>query len=667
MQPLLPAHRLDGGEDPGLITSRWVWVGVALAIFGLATLGVYLRPQGTNVAVWWPAAGFSAAFVLANPKSRRWGAVALVFVSTLLANMVGGRDIDISLVFAFGNAIEAGVFVFVLEFGRRRFVLRTVSDAFRFIVAAIIGGCTLGVCAGLAVMTFDGGSFFTSGLNAAMSHAAAVMMIAPFAVLPPRTSDRAPWGEVVLQSILLVLSIVIVFGAENQLPIAFVPLAFLAWGAFRFPAAIAIAQVLATSIAVILISVAGYGPFADDSLHPDEQAAVIVTFLLVLAAFTLLLTGGRTEVILASRTAQNASQLLSSGFVDAQVALVLVEVVEGEWIVRWTNRAAETAIANEIGDDRRWQGELARQAKSALDCGDVVSFQRVDTRETINVVANAVEGDRYRVAVQIVDVSEAVRVADEQLAAERDRSAVLAAKVELERQREDFVATTGHELRTPIVSVAGYTEMLQDSTELPHTEREWVNIIARNADRLIELVEGLLSLSRAEKAPYETGISEQVPVAEVVEEVVRMQAPLAAKRGVVIQVDDLNGTVMTVRTDLVRAIDNLVSNGIKFTPSGGRVTIESHTNDAATVITVADTGSGIPAESLAHVFERFYRAPDAERNNTPGTGLGLAITSELVHRNGGTVSLASPEGGGTIATVRFPTRANTTTIDVIQA
>ncbi|MEJ1156619.1 ATP-binding protein [Microbacterium marmarense] len=667
MQPLLPSQRLDGGEGPGWVTSWWIWVGAALTVFGLATLGVYLRPEGTNIAVWWPAAGFSAAFVLANPRHRRWGAITLIFVSTVLANMVGGRDIDISLVFGIGNAAEAGMFVYILELGRRRFVLRTVSDALRFIIAAVVGGCVIGVLAGLAIMTFDGGSFVTSGLHAAMSHSAAIMMIAPFAVLPPLTSERAPWGEVALQSVLLLLSLVIVFGVENQLPLAFVPLAFLSWAAFRFPASIAIAEVLTTSIIVILVSVAGFGPFVDDSLHPDEQAAVIVTFLLVLAAFTLLLAGGRTEVILAGRAAQNASQLLSSGFVDSQVALVLADVVDDEWVVRWTNRAAAAVLADEVSADSRWQGELADQAKAALECGDVVSFQRIAGRETINVVANAVDGDGSRIAVQIVDVSEAVRAADEQLAAERERSAVLAAKIELERQREDFVATTSHELRTPIVSVAGYTEMLQDSTELRGTEREWVDIIARNADRLIELVEGLLSLSRAAQAPYERGISEQVQIAEIVQDVVRIQSPFAANRGVALQVGALDGSVTSVRSDLARAIGNLVSNGIKFTPDGGQVTIESFVTDAATVIKVTDTGSGIPAEALAHVFERFYRAPDAERNNTPGTGLGLAITAELVHRNGGTVSLESPEERGTIATVRFPIRTPTTTIDVIGA
>ncbi|MGZ0711714.1 ATP-binding protein (plasmid) [Coraliomargarita sp. W4R53] len=657
----MSVRRIDGAKEPEWITSWFAWVAAALAIFALAALGVYLRPNGSDIAVWWPAAGVSAGFVLANPRRRRWAAIGLVFVATFVANIAGGRDFDISFAFGFANAAEAGLFVWLLELGRTRFVLRTVTDAMRFVLAAIVAGTVIGVLAGLGVMLLSEGAFTSTAVQAGVSHAGAVLMIAPFAALPPRPGETTPWGEVALQSLLLITSIVVVFGVDNQLPLAFVPLAFLAWGAFRFPARFAFLQSLLTAIVVVVVSLLDSGPFDQDSLHPDEQAIVVVTFLLVLAAFTLLLVSGHTEVSLATRSAENAAQMLSSGFVDSGVALILVDDIDGEWIISWHNRAAATAIEGEVDARSRWRGQLADQARAALRCGDVLSFQHIDTRATVNVVANPVEGDARRIAVQIVDVSEAVRASEEQLEAERVRGANLEAKYELERQREDFVATTSHELRTPIVSIAGYAELLQESTTLEPTEKQWVEVIARNSDRLRELVEDLLILSRASTAPEERGVAEVIDVHAIIEDVVAIHCPLAERRSIMLEIDEVSGTVEAVRSDVTRALSNLVSNAIKFTPPGGRVSIMSSFSEASgTTLSVTDSGPGIPADALVHVFERFYRAPDAERSSTPGTGLGLSITAELAHRNGATVDLKSPEGSGVTASLRFPSALNRT-------
>ena len=236
---------------------------------------------------------------------------------------------------------------------------------------------------------------------------------------------------------------------------------------------------------------------------------------------------------------------------------------------------------------------------------------------------------------------------------QRERAAALADRLELERQRQDFVATTSHELRTPITSILGYSDLLRES-EAATPERDWIEIIHRNATRLGDLVEDLLALGHGEAAPSAlTPVDVAAP--DLIADVLCTHEPLAMARRLDLTHSAPADTVMRVdRGDALRALGNLVSNAVKFTPEGGRVLVEASRVDGEVVFTVTDTGPGMSPATLARAFDRFYRAPDAETQNTPGTGLGLAIVRELAERNGGRVDLTSPEHGGVRATLAFP-------------
>jgi signal transduction histidine kinase len=228
---------------------------------------------------------------------------------------------------------------------------------------------------------------------------------------------------------------------------------------------------------------------------------------------------------------------------------------------------------------------------------------------------------------------------------------------ELDRMRDAFVATVSHELRTPLTSISGFLEMMEDEEAgLGETGRTYLNVIRRSAERLQHLVEDLLLVAQIEARRVEL---ERKPVnlAGLAARAVEAAQPAASERGVGLTF--VEGTdVAAVAGDerlLGQVLDNLVSNAVKFTESGGRVTVAVSGNGNEVVqLVVSDTGIGIPPGEQGQVFSRFFRASTATQRAIPGTGLGLAISRALVQQHGGSIVLASEEGRGTQVTVRLP-------------
>jgi PAS domain S-box-containing protein len=240
-----------------------------------------------------------------------------------------------------------------------------------------------------------------------------------------------------------------------------------------------------------------------------------------------------------------------------------------------------------------------------------------------------------------------------------------------ERMKDQFVSLVSHELRTPLTSILGYLELVLDDPGLGEESRAHLGTVERNAQRLLRLVGDLLFTAQVDAGRFSLQ-PEDVDLAGVVraaEETVRVTA---AASGVEVVVDVPDGGLV-VHGDAVRlgqACDNLVSNAVKFTPAGGRVTLALRpawrTADGTVVdapqdgavpvarLAVSDTGIGIPAGEQGQLFARFFRASTARRHAVPGVGLGLAITRAIAAAHDGTVEVASVEGRGTTFTVTLP-------------
>ncbi|WP_458782255.1 ATP-binding protein [Arthrobacter sp. D3-16] len=237
---------------------------------------------------------------------------------------------------------------------------------------------------------------------------------------------------------------------------------------------------------------------------------------------------------------------------------------------------------------------------------------------------------------------------------------------QLDKAKTDFLATVNHELRTPLTSIMAYLDMIQESTEQPVSPEvhQMLDIVVRNTERLRMLIEDMLSVSRN---GLEDNLMHLTPVrlGQTLDLVAGALRPLAQLQNVTIAVDPLpeDPEILADEVQLQQVFTNLVSNAIKFTPSGGRIEVGSESHAAAdgtrwATVSVADNGIGISSEEIDHVFTRFYRASNAMSGAIPGTGLGLAITKDIVARHGGHIDVASTLGAGTTVTVSLPLDAD---------
>ncbi|MCZ4299713.1 sensor histidine kinase [Microbacterium oxydans] len=222
--------------------------------------------------------------------------------------------------------------------------------------------------------------------------------------------------------------------------------------------------------------------------------------------------------------------------------------------------------------------------------------------------------------------------------------------VEVARMKDEFVGMISHELRTPLSAIIGFLDLLQNDPGQPLTgdQQEFVSIIERNAQRLLNLVGDLLFTAQVESGRFPLD-REEADVAELVRSAVVSAGPHAQREGIEIDAevgpDPIRLVVDSGR--IGQALDNLLSNAIKFTPSGGRVTARVRLVDGGVELSVGDTGVGIPENEQGMLFTRFFRASTATRNAVPGVGLGLTITRAIVLAHGGTMDVTSQEGVGT--------------------
>ncbi|MFA6505986.1 MAG: ATP-binding protein [Treponemataceae bacterium] len=234
--------------------------------------------------------------------------------------------------------------------------------------------------------------------------------------------------------------------------------------------------------------------------------------------------------------------------------------------------------------------------------------------------------------------------------------------IQLENVRKDFVANVSHELKTPITSIKGFVETLSDGAlDDPVQARRFLDIIAKHADRLEDIIEDLLALARLEQReglPLET---EQLPLMLILDDVrlvCRIKAEEKKITTTIFCPDDL--IVSAGKTLLEQAFVNLLDNAIKYSAEGTTIRIEVVVEGEDVVAKVIDQGSGIPAKDLPRIFERFYRVDKGRSRDAGGTGLGLAIVKHVMTAHGGTVTVESWEGAGSTFTLRFPIDANRT-------
>ncbi len=243
----------------------------------------------------------------------------------------------------------------------------------------------------------------------------------------------------------------------------------------------------------------------------------------------------------------------------------------------------------------------------------------------------------------------------------RDMEETVASQLsEIDRVRTELVSTVSHELRTPLTSVMGYLELLEDQVadRLDDSQKNMLAVVRRNLLRLQELISNLLTLSRVEEAGLKI---ESLDLRMVASEVVGDLRLTAASRSIAVRTIQSASPILVLgdRTQLFRALTNLVSNAVKFSEPGDVVEVRVAPVGREAMLEVVDEGIGIPTSDLDGLGSRFFRASNATRSEIAGTGLGLRIVQTIVDRHGGTLGIESVEDVGTTVTVRLPlTRAS---------
>lgn len=222
------------------------------------------------------------------------------------------------------------------------------------------------------------------------------------------------------------------------------------------------------------------------------------------------------------------------------------------------------------------------------------------------------------------------------------------------RRQRQFTGDASHELRSPLTALKGQVDVALARPRDSEEYRAVLTAINEEVDRLISLVGSLLALARADagEIPFSR---EPISLGDAVDGAVEQIEPLAEQRGIRLAREE--GPAITIEADeslLLQLLLNLLDNAIKHTPSGGDVGVSWAVDDDSVFVTVSDSGIGIDAEHLPHVFERFYRVDKARTRAEGGTGLGLAIGTWIAEAHGGDISAASTPGRGSSFTVRLP-------------
>lgn len=223
-----------------------------------------------------------------------------------------------------------------------------------------------------------------------------------------------------------------------------------------------------------------------------------------------------------------------------------------------------------------------------------------------------------------------------------------------EEVRRRFVSDASHELKTPLASIRLLTDSILQTDNIDSgTVREFVGDIGEEAERLQRITEKLLTLTRLDAAVSVAAVP--VDMGEVIRRVAHMLEPLARAVDVSVTLELEEGlTILCTRDDLYQIIFNLVENGVKYNLPGGNVRVFTGAERNRAVLTVEDTGVGIPQEEITKIFDRFYRVDKARSRAAGGTGLGLSIVQDTARRYGGTVRAQRRESEGTRFIVTFP-------------
>lgn len=637
---------------------------LAAVYFVAAKLGLSLAFATAQVTTVWPPTGIAIAALLMF-GGRLWPGVLL---GAFLANVTANEPPWIALLVAAGNALEAVVAVGLLRRFGFQVAFERVRDVAAFIGCAALVGPAVSATVGVSALAI-GGLVPWSGFLAVwavwlVGDALGAMVVAPFLTAWFRREEvRGPFHRhpVEWQALLL---LVIAFGIQVFLrpgdylsrPLPYLVFPMLIWAAFRFGQAGVSTITLVVSVIAIFGTANGLGPFAI-SAHVEQNLVVWQLYVFVGAATSMLLAAATTERSRLLREARdNAARFgaLLASIGDGIISIgmdgrVLFSNAAAARLLGWKESKMLGRPLAEVAPVRDEDGNPIPAGKRPFEI--VLSTGNQVTSDRVSYVRRNGESFPAFLIVSPIMIGDQMVGATEVF---RD----ITQEKEANRAKSEFVSVASHQLRTPLTSIRWYTELLQSGSigKLTPKQREYFRAIYQSTERMNNLVRALLQVSRIERGAYSVS-PKPLDLPELARETLgTFEKQIRDKR---LRVTTRFARLPRVSLDPgITAIvfENLVSNAIKYTLPGGSVRVTLVREKKNAILTVSDTGCGIPEEQADKIFTKFYRSDNARVIDPDGTGLGLYIVKSIVERTGGTIDFTSEEGKGATFRVTIPLR-----------
>lgn len=635
----------------------------ALAYFAGGEFGYALSLGPSVGGTFWPPAGISLAVLLAAPR-RRW---PLLLAAGVLANYVSdllhGQTLPAAAGFAVANLSEPLLGAVLLQRVLGPVKFTRVADVVALALVAVFVSAPFAAAIGAFAaehFTENPPGFVIGWTTWWVGDAVGALVLAPAAFRLIADWRRASavrarsWLEAIAFVLVLAAITEIVFSAPPaSLALPFLVFPVVLWGSLRFGplgvgAGLCLVVVLSTHD-----TVAGLGPFGSNALAPSEQLIALQIYVGVMALSfygMALLWEERARTAALLKSAHSGLEARYRRIVEQSPLAILaiepggsVQEVNPAWQRLWAHGANDA-------ESRPWQVPELRPFLARAFAGETVELpEREVATAAVGSEPRRVRGFAYPVKDESGRVREVVlieRDITDEVAAERQREQLLEAerfaRGEAERAsrlKDEFLATLSHELRTPLNAIVGWSHILRRTATDP-TLTQAVDTIERNALAQAKLIDDLLDMSRIMAGKIGLTFT-RFKLGTVVAAAASALRPVADAKGVdlIVAADDV--ALVGDAARIQQVVTNLLSNGVKFTPPGGRVEVRTLANDAEVRLVVRDTGRGIPPEFLPSMFERFRQADASITRRHGGLGLGLSIAKQIVELHGGTIAAES--------------------------
>ncbi len=658
-------------------------VGLALAYWLTVALAVELVTPVEKIALFWPPNAIVAAVLMFAPR-RDWP----MYLAAMTVGYFAGRlptgelPVVVFVVFCIANVVQ----VIIVAEAVKRFVPGPVTHAalpkvlpvaMLALIPAIPVSATMAAL--MVAAQVKGANFWMAWVGWLTSDLAGMLLVLPVLLAwvapgaPPITTyTREQMIERVVIGVLLAvigLAIPTVLGDQQQISVAFPYLVFpiLVWTAMRTGIRSATLITLSVGLYAIFLTFLGQGPYAYGGLDAFGEVVLMKIGLITITVTTIFLSVLVTERKQVEVTLETSRQTLRS-VIDAVPAMVNAKDRHSRYVFMNRHQAGLYGVTSEAAVGRT-AGELVGADygayTSALDAEvlrtNAAKFNfeetwidpqgRLYTLLTTKVPLCDETGQPAFVVTVSLDISE-------RKMAEEERRRALEKAEEASRAKSEFLATISHELRTPLNAILGFADILGHQYMGPLGQAKYVEYardIHASGKYLLDLVNDILDISTIE-AGKKSLYKEKLSVAAAIEECAKAIAGHARERRIKVSAE-VPGDLPTIYADrraIKQILLNLLTNALKFTPTGGRVAVTANASARDTVITVADTGVGIDEGRIATLVKPFERGRPDPYVSSGGVGLGLAITRSLVELHDGTLAIMSEPGKGTTVTVRLP-------------